>query len=360
MNIISKYLSANILKFCGIIIVAVIGIYLAVDFFEKIDNFLEKGVELNKAAIFFIFKIPFIISKITPIGILLSVIIAFSLMNKNNELMALKSCGISLYYIIKPVLFISAVFCLLLFLFSEFIAPCATEKSNLIWFEEVNKNPMITASTADSDKNIWIKGEGTITRIKYYEPVSEEFYGLSISFFDNDFNLIRKLDAKKAKFKDKKWLLSGIMEQFPKIDDNQIKIYKEKIVRLPFTPKDFLRVAKLPDEMSIFELFKYIKKVEKEGYDASKYATDFHAKIGFPFVCIIMTLIGIGLCLKRSGKDNTASNVSAGIGIAFLYWIFQSFCLTLGYGGMLHPIIAVWTPNFVFACAGIGMLLNED
>ncbi len=356
MKIISKYLTVNILKFFGIIIVAVIGIYLAVDFFEKIDNFLERGVELNKIVVFFIFKIPFIISKITPIGILLSVIIIFSLMNKNNELMALKSCGISLYYIIKPVLFISAVFCLLLFLFSEFIAPSATEKSNRIWFEQVNKNSMITSY----DKNIWFKGDNTITRIKYYEPIAEAFYGLSISFFDKDFNLIKKLDAKKAKFQDEKWLLSGIMEQFPTINNNQMKIYKEKIIDLPFTPKDFLRAEKLPDEMSIFELFQYIKKVEKEGYDASKYIADFHAKIGFPFVCIIMTLIGIGLCLKRSGKDNVASNISAGIGVAFLYWIFQSFCLTLSYGGMLPPIIAVWTPNFLFTCAGIGMALNTD
>ncbi|MBW1614972.1 MAG: LPS export ABC transporter permease LptG [Deltaproteobacteria bacterium] len=356
MKIISKYLSVNILKFFGIIITAVIGIYLAVDFFEKIDDFLEKQVELNKIIVFFIFKIPFIIANITPIGILLSVIIIFSLMNKNNELMALKACGISLYYIIKPVLFISAMSCLLLFLFSEFIAPGATGKSNQIWFENVNKDSMITAF----DKNIWIKGEKTITRIKYYEPVLEEFFGLSISFFDKNFNLIKKLDAKKAKFENKKWVLSGIMEQFPKTEDNKIKIYKEKIVELPFTPEDFLRVAKLPDEMSIFELFQYIKKVKKEGYDASKYIVDFYAKTAFPFVCIIMTLIGIGLCLKRSGKDNTASNISAGIGIAFLYWVFQSFCLSLGYGSMLHPLIAVWTPNFIFTCAGIGMLLNAD
>jgi len=171
---------------------------------------------------------------------------------------------------------------------------------------------------------------------------------------------IKKLDAKKAKFENKKWILSDIMEQFLKAYDNKIKLYKEKTEKLNFTPEDFLRVVKLPDEMSIFELYNYIKKVEKEGYDTNKYIVDLHAKLAFPFVCIIMSIIGIGLCLKRNTSDNMAVNISAGIGNAFLYWVFQSFCISLGYGSMLPPFIAAWMPNFIFICAGIGMMLNAD
>ena len=42
--------------------------------------------------------------------------------------------------------------------------------------------------------------------------------------------------------------------------------------------------------------------------------------------------------------------IALGIGTAFLYWIFYSFCLSLGYGEMLPPAIAAWTANLVFLC----------
>ena len=51
---------------------------------------MEAGLPFSKAFIFFFFNIPFIISQITPIGILLAVLVVFGLMSKNNEIIALK------------------------------------------------------------------------------------------------------------------------------------------------------------------------------------------------------------------------------------------------------------------------------
>ena len=44
MSIISRYIVREILRYFSLILLAVVGIYLAVDFFEKIDNFMESGV----------------------------------------------------------------------------------------------------------------------------------------------------------------------------------------------------------------------------------------------------------------------------------------------------------------------------
>jgi len=53
MSIISKYLTREIFKYFGIILVTVICIFLAVDFFEKIDNFIEAGLPFSKTISFF-------------------------------------------------------------------------------------------------------------------------------------------------------------------------------------------------------------------------------------------------------------------------------------------------------------------
>ena len=63
MSIISKYIVQEILRYFFLILVAVVGIYLAVDFFEKIDNFMKSGVPLTRSIPFFLYKIPFIVAQ---------------------------------------------------------------------------------------------------------------------------------------------------------------------------------------------------------------------------------------------------------------------------------------------------------
>ena len=96
-----------------------------------------------------------------------------------------------------------------------------------------------------------------------------------------------------------------------------------------------------------------VKRVEDEGYDATFYKVDLYAKVAFPFVCLILSVTALGIASKARFREGLALGVSLGIGIAFLYWIFYSFCISLGYGGVLPPVAAAWTANLVFSCFGV-------
>jgi len=100
--------------------------------------------------------------------------------------------------------------------------------------------------------------------------------------------------------------------------------------------------------------------VEFEGYDATTYRVDLYAKSAYPFIGIIMGLIGVGLTARRQLTKGLPVSISLGIGIAFLYWVFQSLCLSFGYGEILPPAVAAWTANIVFLCGGGLLLLNAE
>ncbi|MBT9437745.1 MAG: LPS export ABC transporter permease LptG [Desulfobacterales bacterium] len=358
MSIIHKYLTGEIFKCLFFVLAAVISIYISVDFFEKIDNFMEAGLPFSRILVFLIFKIPFIIAQIIPVCILLSVIIVFGLMTKNNELIALKSSGVSIYYLLKPIFIIGLILSLLLFFISEVIVPITMERANEIWLKEVKKESAVISK----EKNIWIKGDRLITHITYYNPAEKAIFGISINAFDEDFRLVRRIDAKKGLFKDGQWFLYEIIEQNLNQANNQyrIKLHEEKVENLDFLPEDLKRIIKKSEEMSFNELFNYIKKVEAEGYEATIYRVDLYAKIAFPLVCLIVCIIGAGIAFKRKIKEGLPVNVACGIGIAFLYWILHSFCVSLGYGEMLSPLVAAWSANLIFLCSGIVILLNAD
>lgn len=358
MSIIQKYLTKEILKQFGIVLIAVICIYVIVDFFEKSDNFVKAGLPLSKTLVFFLLNTPFIISQITPVGILLSVIIIFSLMKKNNEIVALQSSGASVHVLLTPVIILGLVGSICLFFFTDIVVPITTAKANRIWLKDVKKKSLVTSR----EKNIWIKGDDRIVHIAYYNPKKKSVYGVTINFFDENFRLIRKIDATNGFYKDGKWIVYKVMDQKRSAADGafDVHFYDQLSVALDFVPEDLTRIVKKPAEMSFKELLAYIRKVETEGYDATVYRVDLYAKPAYAFVCFIMCIIGMGIAVRQRRQQGIFFNISYGIVAAFLYWIFYSFCLSLGYGEMLPPVVAVWTANFVFLCLGVLILANAE
>jgi lipopolysaccharide export system permease protein len=332
--------------------------YITIQISEKVDDFMEAGIPVFKMLLFFTLEIPFIVAQILPICILMSVLIVFSLMARNNEIVALKSSGIRILYLFKPVFILGCLASLVLFILSDSIVPITMAKFNEIWLKEVRKeSTMIT-----KEKNIWIKGDRRITNIKFFNPKSKVIYGVTDYTFDKDFKLVRRIDAEDGVFEKGKWLLHGLMEQDldAKSGKYDITFQKNKVENLNFMPEDLNRVAKESDEMTFGELLSYIHKIEREGYDATIYKVDLDAKIAFPFICIIMCMVGTGLSTRGKMKEGMPVVISYGIATAFIYWIFYSFCLSLGYGEMLPPAVAAWTANVAFFCFGALTLLNAD
>jgi lipopolysaccharide export system permease protein len=134
-------------------------------------------------------------------------------------------------------------------------------------------------------------------------------------------------------------------------NDQQTIFHDEKSFQLDLQPSDLQRVAIESEEMSFARLLKYIRKVESQGYDATTYRVDLYAKTAFPFICLILSLFGSGLALRGSTKDGMVISFAYGIVTAFIYWSFYSFCLSLGYGNILPPVIAAWIANLLFFCA---------
>ena len=358
MSIIYKYITIQILKYFGIVMAFVVGIYVAVDFFDRVDDFIEAGIPASKMMLFFALRIPFIIAQIIPICILMSVLIVFSLMARGNEIVALKSSGIRIYYLLKPVFIMGCILGVLLFILSDVIVPITMAKSNQIWLKEVRKEPTIITK----EKNIWIKGNRSITHVKYFNPKNKTINGITFYNFDGNFRLIRRIDAQKGVFSKGEWMLYEVMEQIldTKKEKYNITFHNNKTEKLNLLPENLNTVAKKSEEMTFGELLAYIKKIEAEGYDATIYEVDLYAKIAFPFICIIMCMVGTGLAARGTAREGMPVVIAYGIGTAFIYWIFYSFCLSLGYGEMLPPGIAAWTANLAFFSFGALTLLNAE
>ncbi|MBS3757056.1 MAG: LPS export ABC transporter permease LptG [Desulfobacterales bacterium] len=358
MPIIHRYITRMFFKFFGIVLVMVIAIYLSVDVFGKMDNLLDAELRAMEMALYFVYKVPLIVSQITPVAVLLSVLIVFGLMSKNNEVVALKSSGVSLQYLLMPVLGIGLLLSAGLFIFSEAFVPITISRA----FHLEEGGSANKAMMTSREKNIWLRHHRGITHIQYFHPAEKIIYGVSTMFFDGEFHLSRRIDAEKGVYQGGQWtFFSAMVQHFDGAAGTpDSTFYDKKKVDLPLKPGDLKRVAKSAEEMNFSRLWHYIRKAERNGYDATHYKVDFYAKTAFPVVCLIMCLIGSAIALRGKTREGMAVSFAYGIVTAFVYWSLYSFCLSLGYGEILPPLFAAWMANLIFICIAGFMVLNLE
>jgi lipopolysaccharide export system permease protein len=358
MTILYRYVTKEILACFLIVLVVVLSIYVAIDFIEKIDNFMEAGVPVLRCVVYLLYKLPFIFVQIAPVGFLLSILVALGLMNKNNEVIALKSCGIGKNKLLKPTMVLGVLFCTGLFLVAEMLVPVFMVNANQIWLQEVRKKNIYASKTND----IWMRAARQIIHIKQYVPEEKRVTGITIYTFDDNFRLISRVDAGSGTFENGRWQLDDALQQVFEADQGaqQIILHNAITANIDLNPDDLARAAKQSDEMGLAELGRYIRKVEQEGYGAIRYRVDYHSKIATPFVCLFLSVLGAGIALWGNLREGMPLSIIYGLGIAFLYWIFNSFCLSLGYAEMMPPVIAAWLANLVFFSFSGFLLLNAN
>ena len=109
--------------------------------------------------------------------------------------------------------------------------------------------------------------------------------------------------------------------------------------------------------MSYWQLKRYAKRVLFEGYDNTRYLVDMNFKIAFPFIILIMVLMGTPISL-RVEKGGVAFAIFIGIGICFLYLFTLGLTRSLGISGILPPILSAWLINLIFLFLSIYLMMK--
>ncbi len=318
---------------------------------------MEENASNTSMFLFFVYKIPLIAVQMAPVAALISVIILFSLMKKNNEINALKANGISVFSLSLPVLFSSMVLTIAVFLFSELAVPYASTKSNDIWYEEVKKQGQRRFYNRN---NIWYKGTKAIYWIKHFDEEQMVMETPSFYFFDDSFHLIKRVDAKRTIWTGDGWKAEdGIMLQMGDGNFYKLEKFKEIDLMLPENPEVFLKTLKSPEEMSFWELKRYAEKTANEGYDETRYRVDLNGKLAFSLLSFVMVLFGIpaALGLKKGGAPLA---VSLGIAACFVYYLIHGLARSLGFAGVLPPVFSAWLASSAFLLLGIYLMMRLE
>lgn len=353
-----KYWIKEFVRIFVIIQALVMVLFVFIDYLSHMDRMLEYDVSFARGLWYVLLKLPYMFVQLTPAGLLLAVISVFGIMNRNEELTALKSSGISVYFLVKPAIWAGCLLALLMLFLGETLIPLSMARSNHIRYHEMVGNNGVVLGR----KDIWIRSDKTLVHINFFDPVQKTVAGVTCTTMGAGFKIVSRIDAATGYYDNGQWTLEDVSEQVydPQINDYHVVIRPRKVITLDLKPDDLGRIAQKTDEMSFTQLRRYVKKVTAEGYDATTYQVDMYGKLAFPFICVIMALTGAATGMRGFVKTNLPLGIAVGVGFCFLYWFVFGFTAALGYAKILPPVVAAWVSNLVFLCLGCIYLIQTE
>lgn len=357
MKVLTGYLLKQFFKLLLICEGIFLFLFLTVDFLQKIDNFIHAGARNETILLYFAYKVPYVAMSMLPPAALIAVIILFSSMKKQNEITALKASGCSMLALCRTILFAGCFLVAGTFLFSESIVPFTSSESNRIWNLDVEKrDPELFYGRNE----IWYRGDDAIYWVRQFDAGEKIMLHPIFYFFDHTFTVLKRIEGRRGVWKEGVWQIEhGTLVQRTGDGSYHVKGFDIHPLDIPETPETFVRGVRKPEEMSYWQLKRFAEIVGREGYNNARYLVDMHIKIAFPFIVLVLIMIGIplALSLKRGG---TPLAVSLGMAACFLYLLTLGLSRSLGLSGVLPPLLSAWMANLIFSLAGTYMLMHAE
>lgn len=394
MKILDRYISREFLKMFAFGIIALILVSTVVDIFERMNDIAEHTPPLTVTITFFLARIPQVLFMITPISILLTTLLVTGRLARNSEIIAMLAGGVSIYRLMIPLLIIGFMMSVLMLGLNEFVVPTTNQIA-----EECKRIMKQKPDTRQMAKiQIWFRGDKN-NRIYYINALIPEklgIQGLTVFELNDQFLPVKRLDAAQGKYHPpkpkkeqppegwKKFLPKNPFDFFSSAENEEmteenlgtwtlhqgtertlesgqrqsiIQFKRRRDYVIPHSFEEFRRDTKKPEDMNYRELTRYIQTLTASGYDTSEYIVDLRAKLSYPFVSLVMIIIGFPFALK-SPRSGAAFGVGLSVFIGLTYWILLQMAISLGHAHILPPLLAAWISHVIFASAGFYLVLS--
>ncbi|HWY20951.1 MAG TPA: LPS export ABC transporter permease LptF [Candidatus Acidoferrum sp.] len=358
-TLIDDYVLRDFFMYLGMILSAFLVLLLVFTLFELLWDIQRNHVPTLLVAEYLLNVIPYLLYNVAPLIMLLAVLITFGLMNRSNEITAIKATGTSVYRIVTPVLAASAVLAAGLFFADQFYLPHTNKRQEAL-HNQIKGKPAQTYLRPDRR---WIFGQhNDIYYYQFFDADRNQFANLTIFQLEPaSFAIVKRIHADRAHWADSmsRWIYEQGWQR--SLHSAAIADYRTFDVstfpELSEAPSYFKKEVKQYSEMNYEELRRYIRDLQQSGFDVVRLRVQLNRKLSYPLITLIMAVLAVPFSMSAA-KKGAITGVAVAVGIAVVYTVLSRLFEAMGDISQLPPALAAWSPDLIFALAGAYLILK--
>ncbi len=338
-------------------------VFLMKEILEITDMIVNQKVGAGAVGLLLIYMMPYFLQYVIPMSVMMAVLLSMLRMSSDNEIMALKAGGVSVYRLVPPVLTFSFLGMLVAGFMTIWGVPQSADRFKTLLFDVASANLNVSLKERtfnDSFKHIMLY----VNRI---DPKTKELYqvliedsrtaGINNTVIARRGNLFGEPQEMVYHLR----LYGGTINQMNLSDRSSHTIdFETYDIRLDL--RDVFSASrggeKRPKDMSLTELRTYLQTVKDHNNEYFGALLNWHKKFSIPAASLAMGLLALPLGIQaRNAKK------AFGIGVGLLFFLFYYLLLSmgtaLGENGKLHPAIGMWVPNLILGGMGVYLLVRS-
>jgi len=358
-TLIDDYVLRDFFVYLGMILSTFLVLILVFTLFELLGDILRNRVPAIVVAEYLLNVTPYLLYNAAPLVMLLAVLVTFGMMQRSNEITAIKATGTSIYRIVTPVVIAAAILATGLFAADQLYLPHTNKRQEAL-HNEIKGKPAQTYLRPDRK---WIFGQNNdIYYYQYFDTDRDQFDNITVFQLDKaSFTVTRRIHAERAHWADNlnQWEYERGWERT--LDVSAMRNYRPFEVAtfpdLPETPSYFKKEVKQYTEMNYEELRRYIRDLQQSGFDVVRLRVELNKKLSYPLITLIMAVLAIPFALS-SGKRGAVAGIAVAVGVAVFYTVMSRLFEAMGEVNQLPPALAAWSPDLIFMLVGGYLILK--
>ena len=362
MRLLDRYILKSIIQIFLSCIFVFLFLYIVIDLLSNLDEVLKHQATLMLLVRYYISYLPIMFVQVSPFACLLSTVYTFGKLNHNNEIIAMRSSGLSIYAIARNALIFGFLISMMVFWVSDRLVPSSLVENQKIKIQidegsikgKPKKNETIT--------NLALYGlRNRLFFISKFSPATKTMEGITILEQDENQNLTKKIIATRGVYQDGLWrFFQSITYKF---DHNgqvvdEPSYLEEEIMTIPETPENLASLRQKPEQMNIHQMQDYIWVLSKSGATTviRNLKVDLYQRFISPFTSIIIILLGIPFSLLMRKRATGMSSIGVSIIVGFLYYVLDAICLAIGKSGLLMPILSASLSHIIILSSSLYLI----
>ncbi len=362
-SIVSRYIFREMIPPFLINLVLFTFIFLMAKILDITGLIVNYGVSVSSVLLMLTYSIPSFLVFVVPMSIMMGVLLCFLRLTHDNEVVALKASGFSIYRFLPAVF----VFCLMGFLVTGFMSIYGSPWGRLSF-------KALLLETATSNIDVGLKARTFIDSFKdvmlYVSEIDPQDKTLTDVFIEDrqTAGMVTTVVAPSGKFFCDAERLTFGLTLFNGII-NRVDLKNKTVHSVSFDTYDFnLELAQVLSarkygrkgrkEMSLVELRQSLKEAAKKNAKYDLTLMEYHKKFSIPFACFVLGLVAVPLGIQ-SRFAKRSSGMVLGLLLFLIYYVLMSAGLILGESGICPPVIGMWGPNLVLGAIGLYLLISS-
>lgn len=353
IKVIDRFLLKEFIKYTVLAVLCVVVIYQLIDLFEELDYFINRHVSVFIVALYYLYSTPAAISLFLPVGIILSCFFSYGMLIRERSIYVFQSAGVNVYRLFLPIVIVGIIMIFFQFFSYELITITANRKLEALKRTQIERK---YGNITTKRYNLYIRGKDQLVYYIYeYESInsvlgerSGQMRNFIIIQINKDGRLQKRIDGCEAIYKEHQWRAKNIDVRLFESDTIESYVHYDTLtLTISEKPGDFTDEVRVIEELSVWELNKYIKQLKVAGVKTAKSEVEFHYRFSSSCVGLILILLSLPLAVKlRHG--GVMFGLGLGLLFSFIYWGLVQITKAFGQASMINPFLAAWLANFIF------------